>query len=277
MADEPEDVLELDQELGDEELDQHKDTEGEAGEADEGEDDQSDHDVIRFSDDAEPAPGSEGESSVIRDLRAKYRDAQREIAELRKGAQPQRIEIGEKPTLESCEYDEERFETELDAWKDRKAKAAQADQATETKRKADAEAWAKRADLYEADKRRIRVSNYAEAEETVFAVLPAETQALLMMTGKPAALIYALSKNPGRLDELARKNLAEAAMMIGKLEDRVTMERRKLPEPDRGLTGSTVNAGSADKELARLEREAARTNDRTKLIAYKRSLKAKAA
>ena len=66
-----------------------------------------------------------------------------------------------------------------------------------------------------------------------------------------------------------------AAMMIGELRGKLTMERRKLPQPDRAITGTAPNGGgSADKELARLEKEAERTGDRTKLIAYRRKLRA---
>jgi hypothetical protein len=45
---------------------------------------------------------------------------------------------------------------------------------------------------------------------------------------------------------------------------------RKAPEPDRPLSGSAKMPGGADKELEKLEKEAARNGgDRSKIIAYK--------
>jgi hypothetical protein len=61
-------------------------------------------------------------------------------------------------------------------------------------------------------------------------------------------------------------------MQIGKLEDKIKVERRKpLPAPDRPVTG-TASLASTDKKLAQLEKEADRTGDRTALIRYRKSL-----
>ena len=113
MADEAEDVLELETEL---EADDQQ-VEGDEGEG-------SVEDVIEFAEDgAAPAPES---NSTIREMRQKLREAQREAAELRKQVKPQDLEIGEKPTLESCGYDEEAYDREVEEWKARKAQAQQA-------------------------------------------------------------------------------------------------------------------------------------------------------
>jgi hypothetical protein len=44
------------------------------------------------------------------------------IAELENRA-PKPIDVGEKPTMAGCDFDEERYEAELDAFKERKAAA----------------------------------------------------------------------------------------------------------------------------------------------------------
>lgn len=223
----------------------------------------------------EAAPASEGESSVIREMRRKLREKDRELADLRAGAAPAKIEVGDKPTLESCEYDEERFETALDAWKGRKAKAEQQDREQQERTEREQAEWSKRAQAYETSKASIPVADYADAEKEVFAALPDATQALILMTDKPAALIYALSRDPARLEELSNLNLARAAMMIGKLEDKVQVKKRALPNPDRPVRGNAAPA-SADKTLARLEKEAEETGDRTKLVAHRKKLRNRA-
>lgn len=253
--------------------DEDQDEDGEqAGDEDDDEDgDPSDEEVPGFGDEA--APASEGDNSVIRDMRQKLREKERRIAELERSQQPKAIEVGEKPTLESCEYDEERFETELDAWKSRKAKAEQQEAQVKERTERERAAWTERAKAYERDKQRVNVSDYDKAESEVFTTLADETQALIMLTEKPAALIYALSRNPAKLEELSKLDLARAAMLIGKLEDKLTMTKRTSVTPDRAVKGNAQRGGKADKELERLEKEADRTGDRTKLIAYRRKAK----
>lgn len=272
MADDPEDVLELDHEADADDQGEEQTT-GKPEEGDDGEDDGSELEIGFEGDEA--APASESESSVIRELRKANRELQKRVAEQERKSAPQPIEIGDKPSLASCEYDEERFETELDAWNDRKAKRAEQDRRAAEKREADGREWAGRMEAYEADKRTIRIADYATAEEEVFASLPQETQALLFMTEKPAALIYALAKNPARLAELSKLNLARAAMTIGKLEGKLHMGTRKPPNPDRPVRGNAAPV-NADKELARLEKEAERTGDRTALRQYRAKLNKRA-
>ncbi len=272
MADEPEDVLELETEAPEQEEEEQRE-EGSEGEADaEG----SEEDLIGFGE-GEAAPASEEETSTIRDMRQQLRQAQRENAELRKLTKPPKVELGPKPTIADCEYDEDRYEAALDAWKERKAEAEREDREAEERQKKDREEWAGRVQTYQTGKTQLRVSDFDAAESTVFTALPEQHQALLMMSKNPAALVYALSKAPAKLDELSKLDLTRAAMLVGKLEDKVTVTTRRKPsaQPDTPLRGNTnISTPSNDRELARLEKEADRTGDRSKLIAYKRSLKA---
>ena len=264
MADEADDVLELEDEVQ---------TESEEIEDEPTEDQPENEDGEPFIgfEGEEAAPASEGDSTVIRDLRRKLREKDRELAGLRRA--PERIEVGEKPTLESCEYDEERFETALVQWRERKAQAdAQtAEQQERAKRQQEAEEGLRSG--YEASKASLGVADFEDREAAVIAALPADYDKLLLHSGKGAELIVALSNSPGKLEALAKSNPLEAAMMVGELRSKLQMGTRKAPQPDRPVRGNAAPA-SADKELARLEAEAERTGDRTKLIAYRRKLKA---
>jgi hypothetical protein len=53
------------------------------------------------------------------------------------------------------------------------------------------------------------------------------------------------------------------------------VKKRKAPAPDRAQSGSGAMPIDSDKQLEKLEAEAEKTGDRTKLIAYKKKLKAK--
>src|SRR5690349_21585185 len=120
MAEEPQDdeVLELTE---DQEIEESQ----EQDEANEPEGDEEEFEV-QFGDEA--APASESDTPLIKHLRQQLRETQSRLREVEKAApQTQRIEVGEKPTLSGCEYDEERFEAELDGWKERKAAAEAAE------------------------------------------------------------------------------------------------------------------------------------------------------
>jgi|GEM_PF-1967537 len=278
MADQADEVLELDEEQviepeGEEPEDQ--DTEEQDG-ADADAEDEGRETYPSFGDQDEgDAPSPESESSVIRELRSRVRELTAEKKALETRKQPEQIEVGNKPSLESCEYDEERYETELDAWKDRKAKAERADAKRTEEREKQAEVWSKAQQSYEADKASLALPNFDEAEAEVAAALPEEHRALLLKSGKGAALVAALHRSPTTLEELSKLDPADAAMMIGELRSKLQMKTRSRPNPDRPVKGNAAST-NADKELARLEKEAERTGNRTAVVQYKRKLKSKA-
>ena len=94
-----------------------------------------------------------------------------------------------------------------------------------------------------------------------------------------ANVIYALGKVPAKAAELAKiSDPIELAAELARLEGKLTMTKRNAPPPPEQIVrGSAPLSSQADKHLERLEAEAARTGDRTKVVQYKRQLKAKAA
>lgn len=268
MADDTDDVLELGSEIEIEEPDEH--TDGGAGE------DGDEELVIGFGGE-EAAPASGDDSSVIRDLRKANREMAKKLAVADRANQPQIIEVGEKPTMALCEYDEDRFEAELDQWKTRKAQADKQVNELETRNEALARKNQERVEAFKADKALLRVADFDTAEEEVEAALPAPIMALVLRTGK-AALLYGLAKNPEQLAALSKLDpsteLVEAAFMLGELKATMKMETRRTQSPERKISGNAGFAPSDDKQLARLEKEAERTGDRTALIAHRRKLRA---
>lgn len=271
MADTPDDdVLELEDE-------QIVDDEGEQPEADTEASDDDDELEIVFGDEAAPASG-ERDSSVIRELRAAIRERDKALAEARKAAAPKVIDPGPKPTLEACGYDEETFEAALDTWKDAKAKAAQAESEAEAVQRRAAEQWQADLSTYQAQKIALKVPDFDDAQAAVeTAMTPAQQAVIVKASGNSAQMIYALGKRPDRLETLSKiddpiKLAAEIARLEGTMK---VSARRKAPDPENPISGNARLSETADKTLERLEREADKTGDRTKVIAYKRSMKAK--
>lgn len=270
MADEAEDVLDLEQVVSDGEgLEALEDqqTDGE-GDEDQGEPD------FAFADEAAPAP--EQDNSTIRKMRDDLRAAQRELAEFRKQSAPKPIEVGPKPVLAECGeagYDEDVYEAELLKWNDRRLAAERQAGEVESQRETAKREWQGRIDTYEASK--ATVPGIDDAEQVVEAALGEDRMRILMLVPEDAPkLIAALAKSPDKLETLSKLDLARAAMMIGELKGKVQMTTRKVPAPDAPLRGNAAIAGSTDKQLQRLEAEAEKTGDRTELIRYRRKLAA---
>lgn len=272
MADKAEDVLELDD---NQVVDEPEVDEAEAEETDEQPSEaEPEETYYGFEGDEGAAPVPESDNSVIRELRERNRELTARLKASEARSQPEQIEVGEKPTLESCDYDEERYEAELDAFKDRKAKAERLEKDREAEQEKQATQWREVQAAYDADKAGLNIPDFESAEAEVAAVLPESHRALLLKSGKGAALVAALSQSPKTLEDLSKLDPADAAMMIGELRSKVQMKTRARPNVDRPVRGN-ASAASADKELERLEKEAERTGDRTKLINWKRDQKRK--
>lgn len=140
--------------------------------------------------------------------------------------------------------------------------------------------WEEKLQSYEAKKSILKqkAKDFDDAEQTVQDVLDVNQQGIVIYSEKPELLVYNLGRNPEKAKQLAAiKNPLEFAFQIGKLEARIDAQmksqtRKPQTNPERKPSGSAPLA-TTDAKLAALEKEAERTGDRTKLIAYKKSLK----
>lgn len=281
MADlQGDDELELTEEMeaNAEVEEQEEKTEPKPGEEEPAEDDGEE--IVTFGDGDSPAPG-DADTNLVRHLRAQLSEKEKELKQLRKAppvAAP--IEVGEKPTLAGMDYDEEAFETALDQWKERKAKADAQAREVEQAQRQQTEAWNNELKAHAEKRAALKFRDAQEAEDVVVATLSDVQQVVLVKAAENSALVaYALGKNPGKLAEISKiTDPLKLAAAIARLEGKLTVTKRGgPPEPERIASGSApVAMGSTDKQLERLERDADRTGDRTKLVAYKRQLKAKA-
>lgn len=208
-----------------------------------------------------------------REKAKRIRELEQQVAASKQVQQPQQVEVGAKPTLESCEYDEARYETELTAWHERKR---QADEQVAKQRK-EAEdtqaAYQARLASYHTAKTTLKVPDFDDAEAVVLGTLSEQQQGIIVHGAKNhAALIYALGKNPAQLQKLAAiKDPIQYAFEAARLEAQLKVQPRKAaPAPERKVSGSAGGATGMDNQLERLRAEAGRTGDRSKVVAYLR-------
>jgi hypothetical protein len=260
-------------------------TEGEQGSDAQGEG-EGDEVVVSIG---EEAPASDEEENRapewVRELRKTNRDKDRRIRELEQRlttAAPanQAVVVGKKPTLEDYDYDADKFEAELTAWHERKRDADAKEVEKKRAEEAAQAAWQAKLDAYGKAKTELKVKDFQDAEELIKDTFSVTQQGVVLNgADNPALLIYALGKNPKKAKELASlSDPVKFAFAVAKLETQLKVQPKKAaPVPERQVRGSAPVAGTADQQLARLEAEADKTGDRSKVIAYRRQLRRKAA
>ena len=240
--------------------------------------------MVTIGEEAPPPEEHAQAPEWVRELRKQHRQLQREKRELEEKlktvSQPAErpITVGKKPTLEEYDYDAEKYESELAAWFERKAKADEA-QARARRAELDAQqAWQQKLDSYGKARSELKVRDFEDAEATVSETLNVTQQGVLLQGAEnPALLVYALGKNPSKAKELASiQDPVKFAFAVAKLETQLKVQNRKAATPpEKTVRGTGPVSGAVESTLERLRADAERTGDFSKVMAYKRQQKAK--
>lgn len=217
----------------------------------------------------------------VKQMRKENRELKRQLKTAPSTQQEQakqEIILGKKPTLEDHDYDAEVYEQALDSWYDKKREYDQQEQARKAEQENVQKQWETVISDFEQKKVNLKVSDFDEAEDTIKESLSVVQQGILLQGAENSArVVYALGKNPKRLQEIASiTDPVKFAFALAKLETQMKDNRRKAEtSPEKGIRGSAHISGGKDSKLEALEREAEKTGDRSKVIAHKRSLKQK--
>jgi hypothetical protein len=227
------------------------------------------------------------DTPAIRAIRQRNRNLAREKFELQRenerlasgGANTQQIDVGEKPTLEGCDWDEDRFEAELTAWQKRRddaenQKVQQQQREQEHRQRFDQSLQTMRANAARIAKPEV----YQEAERVVGGALP---QVLgnaipIYFKDRAPALVLALHRRPdllARVAETAKTDMVQAMFDLWDMSKGVKMVKpaKKTFEAEDSTRGSApMRPVSADKKQEELEKDARKTGDWSKVAAYKR-------
>lgn len=239
---------------------------------------QGDPDAISIEiDEGEP----EQESPVIRSLRDRNRDMARRLKELEQNRDDKPVEVGPEPTLDDCDWDQDRFKADWAAWNDRKRKSDER-QAQQNRQAEQAnERWAASHSVYRAKAAELGVPDYDEAERIVGEALPVQVgNGVIQYFGdKAPAIVLALHRRPDLLEKMVQtakddplKALLDLRMMAEKVS---VINKRKTPAPEAEtvVRGSGSVSSVGNKTLEKLEAEADKTGDRSRLIAYRAKMK----
>ncbi|MGK9174115.1 phage capsid protein [Yokenella regensburgei] len=202
--------------------------------------------------DGQPAP------HWVKDLRKNNREKDKEIRELRRQLEqiqskppeqqqpPQSDALPPKPTLESCDYDEEAFETALTDWHEKKGRAEQSKQQQERQKQEIQQRFQQRIEAHKQRAAKLPVKDYQEMEEIVRTEVPDLHKDILIHCADEGSELIAYGL--GKSQQLRQRVAAEtdpirAAFLLGQISKQVSL----APKPKRAIKPEPeVRGGGAD-------------------------------
>jgi len=202
--------------------------------------------------DGQPAP------QWVKDLRKNNREKDKELRELRRQLeqvqsrpaeqQPQQQTdvIPPKPTLESCDYDEEAFETALTDWHEKKGRAEQSKQQQQRQQQENQQRFQQRLEAHNQRAAKLPVKDYQEMEQIVRAEVPDLHKEILIHCADEGSELIAYGL--GKSQQLRQRVAAEtdpirAAFLLGQISKQVSL----APKPKRAIKPEPeVRGGGAD-------------------------------
>lgn len=235
--------------------------------------------------DEQPEPeATEKAPSWVADLRKRNRELAKALREAQAAQQQsstpaQEEPIGPKPAMSDADvdFDADKFEAKLLAWNERKRKAEDAKREREQAAQANAEAWRQTLSKYEAELKAIKAPGVEEAEEAVKDALSVVQHGIIVQGAKNRAeIVYALGRNPKRLQELAAiKDPVTFAIEIGKVSALMKVTTRKpTTAPETGVRGGSPGVTSTATRQDALLKKAQATGDYTEYFKVQRAARA---
>jgi hypothetical protein len=252
------------------------DTEGPPGDDDE---------LVITLGEEQPEPEPE-ETPVIRQMRQALKEAKRREREKdailqqlqARPAAPEPQDPGPIPKIADFDFDDDKHAAAVSDWTAKKAAAELVKAQRQQQQQQQQEAWNKRVQAYEQAKTALKVPRFDDAEEAVKDNLSIAQQSLILKAKEPEKLIYVLGNNPKRLKALAAiTDPVDFVYAVGELRQEMrVIPKKKPPVPERVPTrGGAGGYTTADNSLEKLRAEAEKTGDYSRVLAYKRDMKAK--
>lgn len=237
----------------------------------------------------EPVLFDDAEPAQVADVAAQLEELKRLRAQAKAAPvqnTPSVKQLGKKPKLEDFDFDAPKFEAAIDEWHTTKAEIDRETAAAQAEQQAAQAEFERTVKRYNDSKASIGADDYDAVELLVQDALDLTQQGVLIQGSEHAAkLVYALGRSKTKLAELAKiKNPIKFAFAIAKLESELMAKQGKVgkvntpaPESGKPKSGSTGTGGgsASDRQLERLRAEALKTGDVSKVVKFKRQLKAR--
>lgn len=241
--------------------------------------DEPEETVISFG---EGDPPPKEDSSVIREMRSRQKELRREKRELEDklavATGREEDKLGPKPTLETCEFDNAEYESQMNLWHEKKSEVSRKREVKEQERQKQKDDWENKLVVHREKASALNIPDYDDAQETVKESFSITQQGLIIDAAKNSAIVvYALGKHPEIATKLAKitdpvKFVAE----MSRLETKMTVSKRKPgTKPEEKVEGSGGSTSAGETGLEKLRAKAAISGDYSEVNAYKRNLREK--
>lgn len=197
----------------------------------------------------------------VKDLRKGFKETQKENRDLKRQLEELATKqshqsqvnhndaIPAKPTLESCDYDEELYEKALTDWHEKKSHVEQKKQAQQRQQQEVQERFLQRLKSHQQRAAKLPVKDYTEMEEVVRTEVPILQQEILIHAADDGTelIAYALGKNKELRQQLIAENdPIRAAFLLGQISQKVKLapKPKKTPKPEPELKGGAGNVKS---------------------------------
>jgi hypothetical protein len=277
-------LLDQDEQQDIEQEDENEETAAEGqGDAESSEQEGEPEDVVIAIEGVEPEQeeDQQNDREWLRNLRKEHKALKKRNRELEQQlqspqAQPLVPDIGPKPTLESCEYDPDAYEKKMADWWEAKAKADKIKEAKQAEQEAAKREWQSTLDTYKGHKEALGIADIEDIESDVVAALGAEKHAIIVASmDNPAKVTAALGMNKALLEKFSSmKSLPRMVAELAKLEDKMTVQKRTKPAPERRISGAGKPAAVTKQSLDDLKEECLRKGDMNPYYRAKEKYKA---
>lgn len=214
---------------------------------------------------------------LVAQLRTASDEKSRRIRELEHRLAQPKIVRTPKPTIESCDYDDDTYDAKKAAWDANEAAADAQEHAPAPAQNDQAKAWQTDLAAYKASAAKLG-DTFKVAEDTVIGSLSEAQQSTIVMAAKnPAQFINALGRSPNRLAALSLiTNPIKLAAEVARIEGAKTMPRREPANIDTPLRGSgQLSDGDGSVKRASMVDKAAKDGgDTTALLNQMRAKRA---
>ncbi|MGP2520467.1 phage capsid protein [Pantoea ananatis] len=217
---------------------------------------------IPLSDDSDDHIDGQPAPQWVKELRKNNREKDKELRELRRqleqvqsrpveAKQAESDAIPPKPTMESCDWNDEAFEQAMTDWHEKKSRAEQAKQQKERQQQEYQQRFQQRVDAHKQRAAKLPVKDYQEMEEIVRSEVPdLQKEILIHAADEGSELIaYALGKNPQLRQRVAAEtDPIRAAFLLGQISKQVSLapKARKATKPEPVVRGGGADAKQDD-------------------------------
>lgn len=248
-------------------------------------DDDSDDDELETetNDDLNSETGieteAEKETPLVNTLRKNSRQKDKQIKRLKLELEQTKKQFTQKPIeltkepvlpkLSDYDYDDDDYQQAVNKYADDlvKYKAVQEKRTQEISRLQQ---------TYIQQKAKLNIPNFDNYENVITSNLDIARQNLILKTDNPALIVVALAKNPELLSELSDLSHEDFAYKIAKIEQKIQVNTVKKPKP-KPESKTMISGGTAsinrESELKKLEAEANKTGDYSKVYSFKKKNK----